>query len=162
MNKEFNANINLLVRSEKALLKMDMRVKSRQVVLVAVALIAVLIALVMINVTAYLFLDTLYTPVVSAAILTAINLFVALVFFVIASKQDVGQQAEAMQEIRDYAWSQISSDIDEVKQNATEFKESIQQVSRGVNSVFRGVSGIKGMMPIVQALFDMENKKKQD
>ncbi len=162
MNKEFNANINLLVRSEKALLKMDMRVKSRQVVLVAVALIAVLVALVMINVTAYLFLDTLYTPVVSAAILTGTNLFVALVFFVIASKQDVGQQAEAMQEIRDYAWSQISSDIDEVKQNATEFKESIQQVSRGVNSVFRGVSGIKGMMPIVQALFDMENKKKQD
>ena len=81
MSEDFNAKMKLLIKSEKALLSLEMRKKSRQTVWVAIGLLAVLAGLVMLNVTVFLLLETHYSNLVSAAILSGLNLLVAILFF---------------------------------------------------------------------------------
>jgi hypothetical protein len=160
MSEDFNAKMKLLIKSEKALLSLEMRKKSRQTVWVALALLAVLITLIMINVTVYLYLAETHSNLESAMILTGMNLAVAILFFVIASRQSTGAEAGSIEDIRDFAWEQVSTDIDEVKESVTEFKDSIVKVKRSVDSFTTGdVFGIKKVLPIITTLIDLNKRK---
>jgi len=160
MSEDFNAKMKLLIKSEKALLSLEMRKRSRQTVWVALALLAVLVALVMINVTTYLYLSTTFNNLESAAILSVINIVISMLFFMIASRQDRGAEAESIEDIRDFAWEQVSTDIDEVKQNVTEFKDSVVKVKRSVDSFTTGDAfGIKKVLPIITTLIDLNKKR---
>jgi len=160
MHEDFNAKMKLLIKSEKALLSLEMRKKSRQTIWVALALLAVLITLIMVNITAYLYLSTAQSNLESAAILTGLNLGVAILFFVMAARQDRGAEAASIEDIRDFAWKQVSTDIDEVKQNVTEFKNSVVKVKKTVDSFTTGDAfGIKKVLPIITTLIDLNKRK---
>ena len=160
MSDDLNAKMKLLIKSEKALLSLEMRKKSRQNVWVAMALLAVLAGLVMLNVTVFLLLETHYSNLASAAILSGLNLLVAIIFFVIASRQDRGAEAESIEEIRNFSWGQIETDIDEVKQNVSEFTHSVKKVKSSVDSFTSGDAfGFGKVMPIITTLIDLHKKK---
>ncbi len=160
MNHDINAKLKLLIKSEKALLKLEMRKKGRQTILISIALLAILVGLVMLNVTFYLYLETQFTPLISAAILSGVNLLLAVIFFVIASRQSSGPEAESIEEIRNFALDQLSTDIDGVKKNVSEFKESAYRVKSSVDSLTSGeFFGLKGVVPIISTLLDMKKKK---
>ncbi len=160
MSEEFNAKIKLLIKSEKALLSLEMKKKSRQTLWTALALVAVLVTLVMVNITTYLYLASTHTNLEAATILTGLNIAVAVIFFVIASRQTVGAEAASIEDIRDFAWEQVSSDIDEVKQNVTEFKNSVVKVKKTVDSFTTGDAfGIKKVLPIITTLIDLNKKR---
>ena len=160
MSEDFNAKIKLLIKSEKALLGLEMRKKSRQTLWISLALVAVLVTLVMLNVTTYLYLAQTHTNLESAAILSAINLVIAILFFVVASRQTTGVEAASIEDIRDFAWEQVSTDIDEVKQNVSEFKDSVVKVKRSVDSFTTGDAfGIKKVLPIITTLIDLNKKR---
>jgi flagellar basal body-associated protein FliL len=160
MNDEFNAKIKLLVKSEKALLSLEMKKKSRQTVWIALGLVAVLVTLVMINITAYLYLSSTRTPLEAAAIQTAVNIALAVLFFILASRQTLGAEAASIEDIRDFAWDQVSTDIDEVKQNVTEFKNSVVKVKKTVDGFTTGDAfGIKKVLPIITTLIDLNKRK---
>ena len=160
MSEDFNAKIKLLIKSEKALLSLEMRKKSRQTVWIALALVAVLVTLVMINITVYLYLSVTHSHLESAAILTGINLAVAILFFIIASRQDRGAEAASIEDIRDFAWDQVSTDLDEVKQHAADLKNSVVKVKRTVDSFTTGDAfGIKKVLPIITTLIDLNKRK---
>ena len=160
MSEDFNAKMKLLIKSEKALLSLEMRKRSRQTVWVAVALLAVLISLIMLNVTVFLYLETKYSNFESAAILSGLNIAAAALFFFVASRQDRGAEAESIEEIRDFAWGQISTDIDEVKQNVSEFTNSVKNVKRSVDSFTSGDAfGFKKVMPIINTLIALNKRK---
>ena len=160
MSEDFNAKMKLLIKSEKALLSLEMRKKSRQTVWIALALLAVLITLIMVNITLFLYLSTIYSHLESSAILTGMNIVVAILFFIIASKQNVGAEAASIEDIRDFAWEQVSTDIDEVKQGVTEFKNTIVKAKKSVDSFTTGDTfGIKKVLPIITTLIDLNKKK---
>ena len=160
MSEDFNAKMQLLIKSEKALLNLEMRKKSRQMIWVSLAVVAVLVALVMVNVTAYLYLETRFTNLESAAILTAMSLLIAGLFFLIASRQDRGTEAQSIEDIRDFAWDQVSTDIDEVKQQVTDFKQSEVKVKSSVDSFTSGDAfGLKKVLPIITTLIELNKKK---
>jgi len=160
MSEDFNAKMQLLIKSEKALLNLEMRKKSRQMIWVSLAVVAVLVALVMVNVTAYLYLETRFTNLESAAILTAMSLLIAGLFFLIASRQDRGTEAQSIEDIRDFAWAQVSTDIDEVKQQVTDFKQSVVKVKSSVDSFTSGDAfGLKKVLPIITTLIELNKKK---
>jgi choline-glycine betaine transporter len=161
MNDDFQAKIKLLVKSEKAMLNLEMRRKSRQTFWIAMALLAILVALVMLNVTVYLLLAERYSNLQAAAILSGINLLVAGIFFFIASRQNMSAESKSIEDIREFAWSQVSSDLDDVKESVNEFKQSVVKVRRSVDS-FTGSSmfgGINKVMPIISTLIDLNKKK---
>ena len=160
MSEDFNAKMKLLIKSEKALLSLEIQKRSRQTLWMALALVAALVSLVMLNVTIYLYLSTQFSNLQSAGILTSINIVIAIVFALIASRQSRGVQAESIEDIRDFAWEQISTDIDEVKQNITEFKDSVVKVKHNVDSFTTGdIFGIKKFLPIVSTLIDLSRKR---
>ena len=160
MSEDFNAKMKLLIKSEKALLSLEMKKKSRQTIWVALGLIAVLVTLVMVNITVYLYLSTTHSNVEAAAILTVLNILTAVLFFVMASRQQTGAETAAIEDIRNFAWEQISTDIDEVKQNVSEFKDSVVKVKSTVDSFTTGDAfGIKKIIPIVSTLIDLSKKR---
>lgn len=160
MSEDFNAKMKLLIKSEKAMLSLEMRKKSRQTVWIALALLAVLLGLITMNVTVYFYLETMYTNLVSAAILSGLNLAVAGIFFMIASRQTTGAETEAIEEIRNFAWTQVQTDIDDVKQNVTQFTDSISKVKKSVDSFASGDAfGLKKVMPIITTLIDLNKKR---
>ena len=160
MSEDFNAKIKLLIKSEKALLSLEMKKKSRQTIWIALALLAILISLILSNITAYLFLSTHYDNLQSAAIITGVNFAIAALFFWIASRQDRGAEAQSIEDIRDFAWDQVSTDIDEVKQNVAEFKQSVVKVKSSVDSFTSGNAfGLKKIMPIVTTLIELNKKR---
>jgi hypothetical protein len=160
MSEDFNAKIKLLIKSEKALLSLEMKKKSRQTVWVALGLVAVLVTLVMVNITAYLYLATTRTPLEAAAILTGLNIAVAVLFFILASRQSIGAEAASIEDIRDFAWEQVSSDLDEVKQQANDFKNSVVKVKKTVDGFTTGDAfGIKKVLPIITTLIDLNKRK---
>ena len=160
MNDEFNAKIKLLIKSEKALLSLEMKKKSRQTVWIALGLVAVLVTLVMINITAYLYLSSTRTPLEAAAIQTAVNIALAVLFFILASRQTLGAEAASIEDIRDFAWDQVSTDIEEVKQNVAEFKNSVVKVKKTVDGFTTGDAfGIKKVLPIITTLIDLNKRK---
>lgn len=161
MSEDFNAKMKLLIKSEKALLSLEMRKKSRQTVWIALALLAVLVSLIMLNVTVFLYLETSHSNLESAAILTGLNVLVAILFFIIASRQGRGAEAESIEDIRDFAWGQVSTDIDEVKQHVSEFTSSVKKVKSNVESFASSDPfGIKKVMPIITTLIDLNKRRK--
>jgi len=160
MSEDFNTKMKLLIKSEKALLNLEIRKKSRQTVWMALALVAVLVGLVMMNVTVYLYLSEQFTDLESAAILSGLNILVAAIFFWIASQQDRGAEAESIEEIRDFAWEQVSTDMDEMKQHVSDFKESVVKVKGTVDNFTSGNAfGINKILPIITTLIELNKKK---
>jgi len=160
MSEDFNAKMKLLIKSEKAMMGLEMRKKSRQTIWVALALLAVLVGLITLNITIYLYLETMYTNLMSAAILSGVNLLAAGIFFMMASRQTTGPETEAIEEIRNFAWSQVQTDIDDVKQNVTQFTDSISKVKKSVDNFASGDAfGLKKVMPIITTLIDLNKKR---
>jgi len=160
MSEDFNAKMKLLVKSEKAMLNLELRKRSRQTFWIALALLAVLVSLVMLNVTTYLYLADSHSDLEAAAILTGINLAVAALFFFISSRQESAAEAQAIEEIRDYAWEQVSSDLDDMKQNVSEFKDSVVRAKRSVDSLTSGTAfGFNKIMPVITTLIELNKKR---
>ncbi|BAF71799.1 hypothetical protein [Sulfurovum sp. NBC37-1] len=160
MSEDFNAKMKLLIKSEKAMLRLEMKKKSRQTFWITLGLLAVLVSLVLLNVTVYLYLAERYTTLQAAAILSGINLTVAALFFFISSRQENTAEAQAIEEIRDFAWEQLSTDLDDVKQNVSEFKESVVKVKKSVDSFTNGTAfGLNKVMPVITTLIELNKKK---
>ena len=135
MKRELSNKLQLLLRSEKALMKLEMRKKGRQVVLVSIAILAILATLVMLNVSTYLYLIEKSSPLNAALVLMAIDLAVAILFFILAARQELGSEAEAINEIRDYAMKELSGEFDEMKNEASAIRENFTKVSAGIGAV---------------------------
>lgn len=160
MSDDFNAKMKLLIKSEKAMLSLELRKKSRQTFWIALALLAVLVSLILLNITVYLYLVQSYTNLQAAGILTGINLAVAMIFLFISTRQHNATEAQAIEEIRDFAWEQVSSDLDDVKQNVSEFKESVVRVKKSVDSLTSGTAfGLNKVLPVITTLIELNKKK---
>jgi len=160
MNTDLNTKLNLLIRSEKALFKIEIRRKARQTVFITIALLAVLITLIMLNVTVYLSLAAHYSTQLSAAILTGSNLSVAILFFIIATYQGTSSEVESLQDIRDFAWDQVATELNGVKQQVSDFSDGVKRIKNGVDSVInRDIFGLRSIIPLIQAFSTLKKKK---
>ncbi len=158
MSNTIQNKINLLLRSEKALLKLELRKRSKQIVLNTIALLALFITLVMVNISVYFYLSTFLSSALAALILALINLFISALFFIIASKQECAPEAEAILDVRDFAWSQILEDVQEFKHEASEVKQTVKHINSGINGVLkRDVMSLGQLIPIIKIL--LENLK---
>lgn len=155
MNRDLSTKIKLLIKSEKALLNLEIRKKSKQAVWMAVGVLTAFIALVMLNVTMYLYLSNNFSPVISAAILTILNLLLTAIAFFVASSSKKTAESESIEEIRDYAWTQLANDIDETKNSVSEFKDSILKAKENI-------FGLKNLLPLLTTVINLSKKGKQN
>ena len=155
MNQDLSKTIKLIVKSEKALFKLEIRKKSKQFIWAAIGIIAIFISLVMLNITLYFYLSSNLSSLVSTSILTIMNFIFTAMAFYIASGSHKSTEVKSIEEIRDYAWTQIANDIDETKNSIEEFKDSILKAKE---SIF----GFKSLLPILTSIIDYSKKGKND
>jgi len=153
MNQELSNKIHLLIRSEKALLRLEMKKKGRQVVLTTIAVLAVLTSLATLNLAFYLYFETILTPLGAAVSLSIVNLVIAILFFVLASRQGLSKEAESIYEVREYALNELSLEYQHVKEEATEIRNSFSKVSAGF-------SAVKALAPLLQMFVNSRKKGK--
>ena len=162
MNNDFNAKLKLLIKSEKALLSLEMKKKAKETLWSALGLVSIFMTLVLLNITLFLYLSSEISNLASSATLTLINSFIAIIFFMIASRQTRGAEAESIEEIRDFAYQQLATDVDDVKANMKEFGKSALKVKENVESFTSGdVFGIKKIIPIVTTLIDVARQHRK-
>jgi len=155
MNQDLSKTIKLIVKSEKALFKLEMRQKGKQFIWAAIGILAIFITLVMFNITIFFYLSNSYSTLFSTSILTILNLLFTAIAFYIASNNHKSTEVKSIEEIRDYAWTQIANDIDETKSNIDEFKDSILKAKDNL-------LGFKSLLPIITTIIDYSKKGKKD
>ena len=155
MNQDLSKTIKLIVKSEKALFKLEIQKKSKQFIWVAIGIVAIFITLVMFNITIFFYLSDNYTTLVSTSVLSVINLIFTAISFYIASNNNKSAEVKSIEDIRDYAWSQIANDLDEAKSTIDEFKDSVLKAK---DNLF----GIKSLLPLITTIVEYSKKGKID
>jgi len=159
MNEEFKTKMKLLIRSERALVNLEIQKRARQAVWTSLGLLSALISLAMLNIAIYFYFSETSTPSQAAMLLSILDALIAIVLFTISSRQKRSSEADSIEDIRDFAWEQISSDIDDVKQHVTHFKQNIDSVKSSVESFKESdIFGVKKFLPIITALIDLKKK----
>lgn len=150
--------LNLLVRAELALARIQARRAGSRLILSLVGLVFVLLGVGMLNLAMYQGFTGHFSPSVSGLFVALINLVLAAVVFFIAGKAGSETNEEKMaQEIRNLAYSSLSTDLDGIK---SEFSKVSDDVNR-IRSGFSTLTGSAGsFMPLMGLLTKAVTKKK--
>lgn len=146
MSDILNAKIKLLIKCEKALFELELKKKVRQFYFVALAVLIIFLGVITLNITIFFYLNTLYSDLVSTAMLTGINISTAVIFLIAAINQTSGSEARPIEEIRDFARLQIKDDINEAKDTVTKTKQYIDVY----------LSGFRKLMPIISSIINLK------
>lgn len=150
--------LNLLVRAELALARIQARRAGSRLILSLVALVFVLLGVGMLNLAMYQAFAGYFSPAISGLFVALINLFLAAVLFMIAGKSGNETNEEKMaQEIRNLAYSSLSSDLDGVKSEFSKVSEDVKRIRSGFGSLTGSAGSI---MPIMGLLTKAVAKRK--
>lgn len=150
--------INLLVRSEMALARIQTRRAVSRFILSLVALVFVLLGLGMLNFAIYQAFAVHLSPAMAGLCVALINLLLAGVIFWVAGKTGTESNEEKMaQEIRDLAYAELNSDAASVKSEISKVSNDIKRIRAGFNSFTDTTSS---MIPLFSLLTKALSKKK--
>jgi len=161
MTNNLNAKIKLLIKSEKALLSIELRKKARKTLWIVLGVVALFSALILLNITLYLYFETMFNSLKSVGLLTTINILLAGIFFIIASKQEGDEEIKSIEEIRDFAYQQLSVDINEAKESVKELTHSAQHVKERLETFTNGDAfNISKLLPVITAIIEIVKKSR--
>lgn len=118
-------NLTIIYRTERLITRRRLAVVQQQTVLMALAGLAALAGLVLLNITLYLVLTGWVSPAMAAGILTAGNLLLSGLLVSIAGRTNVEQEIAPAVEVRDMAIADIE---DELEGMATEARDVVNSV----------------------------------
>lgn len=111
MSNRISRNISIILRSERLIAQRHMAVFRKQTGMVAAALIAAGVGLVMLNVSGFLALSEVMSGASAALIVALVNLVLALVLLMAASHSRVGEEVDAVAEVRDMALEDLEAEV---------------------------------------------------
>jgi hypothetical protein len=150
MNSNFDAKLNLYVRAERAMLTLTLREKKRQMVYITCALLALLTTLILLNIGAFYTLLTYLSPQLSAFALAGLNLLIILIMLILAGKKKNTAEIEALSDIRDFAKTEVITELQVSTQNIVDMSQSIKHVADDVNAVLSGeMFGLQGLISML-------------
>jgi hypothetical protein len=107
-----------------------MAVLRRQSGLVAAALVVAGVGLVMLNAAAYLALSQSMSPASAALVVALCNMALAAILLVSANKATVGEEVDAMAEVRDLAIEDLEAEVRTAAQEAKAAAESVKALAK--------------------------------
>ncbi|MCH9764014.1 MAG: hypothetical protein K0U24_07330 [Gammaproteobacteria bacterium] len=157
MDDNFESKLHVYIRSERALFDIFLRDKARQLFCIAIGFIALLTALVMLNISFFYALNTIFPVTITAFILAGINVFLFLISLLFSKRKRHKKEVEALKDIRDFAEEALKKDLKVVKNEAVEIGQSVGHVVRDVSSIVRGEAfGLANLLPIIRHI--LKNK----
>lgn len=147
------AKIRFIVRAEALLLRLHIRRAAQQAVLIAVGIVAVLLAVGMLNLSAYLFLAAEFGPPVAALLQAIANGVLALVVFVIAARLGLGREAETAKEVRELGMEQLSADARRLERELVQIRTDVAHMRSALSALRHGdVMGLSILGPILKSV----------
>jgi len=125
-------NLQLLLRSERVLAEMQLKLMTRKAVLGAAAAIATLLALAMFNVAGYFALAQPLGSPSAALIVGLVDTLIAGLLVVVAQALQSGPEEDMVREIREMALSELGTEIDDVQQRVAQMGENVETVRSNV------------------------------
>jgi len=153
MDGNFENKLNLYLRSERAMLDIFVRNKLRQLFFVSLGFIALLTALIMLDIALFFTLKTYFETNITAFILAGGNLLLFLIFLLFAKHKKHQQEAKALRDIRDFAKDQVAQDVKIATDDVVNMGKSVKHVAHDISSIFSGEAfGLAGLVPIIQSI----------
>ena len=126
--------LRVLSRIEVALLKIHLRILSRQTLLCAAGLLLALLAVGMLNAAIYLFLAESFDRHVASLIVAALNAILAAGLFLMARRARPGAEAAMAEEVRDLAVAGLREDAESIARDLNQVKADVQRIRSGFSS----------------------------
>ena len=127
-------NISIILRAERMIARRSMTVLRNQTGLFAFAGLVGAIGLVMLNVAAFYWLQTLWSPPLAALVVALVNMVLAGVLAFVATRQNPQSGLEPMTELRDLA-------IEDLEQEMQGLVEEVRDVAGNVRRIARDPLG---------------------
>ena len=155
--------LQILARSEMALLRIQARRNAARTVLLAVALVFVLLALGMLNFAGYQALAVTQGPAIAAMLVALADGVIAIIVVIIARGAGPNTEQEKMvRDIRDLAYNELSADFDEVKEKVSQVTDDVRRIRSGFSAVTGGSSNnlANNLAPILGLLIGAIKKSR--
>jgi hypothetical protein len=153
MDGDFDNKLNLYLRSERAMLDIFVRNKLRQLFFVSLGFVALLTALIMLDIALFFTLKTYFETNITAFILAGSNALLFLIFILFAQQKKHQQEAKALRDIRDFAREQVAQDVKIATDDVVKMGKSVKHVAHDISSIFSGEAfGLAGLVPIIQSI----------
>jgi HAMP domain-containing protein len=154
--------IRILVKAETTLLKASARRAGMRGRLYAVAIGLILLTVIMVNLAAYQYLSETRSAAVAALIVAIVNAVLAVIVIVMAVRIEPGPEESMVREIRELALTELSADMNAVKEEFGQVKNDLEKVKNGVSSALgmfkSGGAGIGSLAPILGLITSMLKK----
>lgn len=160
----FFQKMHVLLRAERAILRINLQTVAKQIILYAVGIVLILLAVAALNVAIYVTLSETYGRGAGAFIVSAINAILAVFIMIVANRTKPGPEIAMATEIRDLAVSEINTDVENVRQNLNEIKTDVEQIRSGFSGLLGGGGGssfgLLNFAPLLDLLISSLRKSK--
>lgn len=154
--------LRILVKAESTLFKANARRAAMRTRLFAMAIGMLLLAVVMINVAAYQYLSELMSEAAAALVVSAINGVLAIIVIVVATRLKAGPEEAMVHDIREMALTELSADLDEVRDEFNRIGTELNTIRSGVGQALGflkpGGSATGSLMPVLSLITSMLKK----
>ena len=125
MNR-ISRNLTTIYRTERLIARRRIAIVQKQTVFMALAGLAALTGLILMNITIYLVLTKWVSPPVAAGILAVANLGIAGIFASIAGRTNVEHEIEPAVEVRDLAIADLEAELEGMTAEARQTVNAIK------------------------------------
>lgn len=153
--------VRILARAEMTMARIHGQQMANRVKLYSIALGLLLLTVVMVNVGAYQFLSQTHGNTVAAFLVAAANGVLAMGVIFAGRQRPPGPEEEMVREIRDMALTELSADVDAVKQEFTQLGDDVKRIRSGFSGLTSGAGlGWGSLGPIIGLLTDLLKGRK--
>ncbi|NDR59146.1 phage holin family protein [Aliiruegeria sabulilitoris] len=123
-------NFQIILRSEKLIASRQVAVATRKGGLFGAAALMGGIAVVFLNVAAYLVLAARLEPAMAALIVASANLVLAGILIALAKGMSADRDVEAVSEVRDMAMADLEGELQEATDEIRELAQNVRKMTR--------------------------------
>ena len=162
---EFFKKLQVLVKIESAIQRVNLQTVARQIILFAVGIVLILLAVAMLNVAIFVAISGHYGQVAGALIVSVINGLLSVALMVVANRTKPGPEAAMAREIRELAITEINSDVEKAGQNLNDLKTDVHRIRSGFSGLMGGGGGsafsLLNLAPLLDILISALSKSKK-
>lgn len=153
--------LRILARAEVSLARLHARVLGRRMLLVALAVGALLLTVVMVNVGAYEVLADRYGAGTAAFLVAGFNAVLAGLLLLLAARHRPGPEEQMVQEISDLALTELSADAESVRQSLSKVTADLEHIRSSISALTgSAAAGLGAVAPLLGLLVEALKHRK--
>lgn len=153
MNGNFDEKLSLYLRSERAMLDIFFRNTLRQIFFMILGFIALLTALIMLDIALFFTLQNYFKTHLTAFILSGSHVFLFFIFYLLAKHKKHQQETKALRDIRDFAKDHVTHDLKIATDEVVHVGKSVKRMTHDISSIFSSEAfGLVGLIPLIQRI----------